>query len=204
VDKFELSYDARFKTDTEFGAKVLGLIDLTFFQFCDSCLKADSLEEVDFGSIALDNDHYNITRNTFQACVPAYLAIQQKRKAKDDLEDSEDKTKKRCHKLLKEKEEKGKFQIKDLGNMVKNPKPVAEWKVEGEKYKKTFTKAFNKTGLVTCNKWHVQGYFFEKCERKATHKPFVSATHRSAYDKWVKEQKAKNLLAYLKSIKLLV
>jgi len=183
--------------DTEFGAKVLGLIDLTFFQFCDSCLKADSLEEV--GSIALDNDRYNITRNTFQACVPAYLAIQQKRKAEDDLEDSEDKTKKRCHKLLKEKEEKDKFQIKDLGNMVKNPNPVAEWKVEGEKYKKTFTKdvmttvpAFNKTGLVTCNKWHVQGYCFKKCERKATHKPFVSATHRSAYDKWVKEQKAKN------------
>jgi hypothetical protein len=205
VDKFELSYDAQFKMDTEFGAKVLGLIDLTFFQFCDSCLKADSLEEV--GSIALDNDRYNITRNTFQACVPAYLAIQQKWKAEDDLEDSEDKTKKRCHKLLKEKEEKDKFQIKDLGNMVKNPNPVAEWKVEGEKYKKTFTKdvmttvpAFNKTGLVTCNKWHVQGYCFKKCERKATHKPFVSATHkpfvsathRSAYDKWVKEQKAKN------------
>jgi hypothetical protein len=199
VDKFELSYDAQFKTDTEFGVKVLGLIDLTFFQFCDSCLKADSLEEVDFGSIALDNDHYNITRNTFQACVPAYLAIQQKRRADNDPEDSEDETKKRRRKLLKEKEERDKFQIKDLGNLVKNPNPVAEWKVEGKKYKKTFTKdvmtntpAFNETGLVTCNKWHVQDYCFEKCERKATHKPFVSATHRSAYDKWVKEQKAKN------------
>jgi hypothetical protein len=74
VDKFELSYDARFKTDTEFGVKVLGLIDLTFFQFCDSCLKADSLEEVDFGSIALDNDRYNITKHIPSMCtsLPCY------------------------------------------------------------------------------------------------------------------------------------
>jgi hypothetical protein len=36
IDQFELSYDARFKTVSDFGAKVLGLIDLTFFQFCDS------------------------------------------------------------------------------------------------------------------------------------------------------------------------
>jgi hypothetical protein len=85
---------------------VLGLIDLTFFQFCDSCLKAESMEEVDFGSIALDNDHYNITRNTFQACVPAYLANRQKRKAEDDLEDNEDETKKRHRKLLKKKRKK--------------------------------------------------------------------------------------------------
>jgi hypothetical protein len=41
--------------------------------------------------------------------------------------------------------------------MVKNPNPVAEWKVEGRKYKKMSTKdllintpAFNETGLVTC------------------------------------------------------
>jgi hypothetical protein len=31
IDKYESSYDARFKTVTDFGAKVLGLIDLTFF-----------------------------------------------------------------------------------------------------------------------------------------------------------------------------
>jgi len=76
---------------------------------------------------------------------------------------------------------------------------VADWKGEGRKNKKTFTKevmlntpAFKGTGLVTCNKWHVQGYCFEKCNRKATHKPFVPAPHMSVYDKWVKEQKAKN------------
>jgi hypothetical protein len=77
VDRFELSYNARFKTDPDFGAKVLGLVDLMFFQFCNSCLKAESLDDVNFGSIMLDNDCYAITRNNFQACMPAYLALQQ-------------------------------------------------------------------------------------------------------------------------------
>jgi hypothetical protein len=38
IDKFEPSYDNSFKSDKDFGAKILGLVDLTFFQFCDSCL----------------------------------------------------------------------------------------------------------------------------------------------------------------------
>jgi ribosomal protein L28 len=67
VDQYELSYDARFKTETNFGAKVLGLINLTFFQLGNSCLKANSFEDVLFGAISLENDRYGITRNTFQA-----------------------------------------------------------------------------------------------------------------------------------------
>jgi hypothetical protein len=31
IDKFELSYNARFKTVLDFRAKLLGIIDLTFF-----------------------------------------------------------------------------------------------------------------------------------------------------------------------------
>jgi len=38
IDQYESSYDACFKSDVDFGAKVLGLIDLTFFQLCNACL----------------------------------------------------------------------------------------------------------------------------------------------------------------------
>jgi len=200
IDKYELSYDARFKTVSDFGAKVLGLIDLTFFQFCDSCLKAETFEDVDFSAISLEHDRYYITKNKFQADIPPFLVIQSKRKSELDNSDSEDETKKKCRKLAieKEKEEKDKGHYKDLGNMVKNQQQVNEWKVLGGKYKKVFTKevmastpAFNEAGLITCNKWHIQGFCFEKCDHRASHKPFTSATHKAAYDKWVKKMKAK-------------
>jgi hypothetical protein len=100
--------------------------------------------------------------------------------------------------LAKEKEEKDKSNYKNLGNMVKKLNQVNGWKVVGSKYKKIFTKeavastpAFNESGVTTCNKWHVQGFCFEKCVRKATHKAFLSAPHKAANDKWVKELKAK-------------
>jgi hypothetical protein len=35
IDKHETLYDAGFKGDKDFGSKILGLVDLTFFQFCD-------------------------------------------------------------------------------------------------------------------------------------------------------------------------
>ena len=47
--------------------------------------------------------------------------------------------------------------------MVKNQSQVSEWKIIGSKYKKFLTKdimastpAFNESGLITCNKWHLQ------------------------------------------------
>jgi len=170
-----------------------------FFQFCDSCLKAESFEEVDFSSILLEHDRYCITKNKFQAEIPLFLVVQNKRKSELDSSDSKDDTKKKRHKVPKgDKDDKDKSHYKDLGNMVKNQHPVNEWKVTGGKYKKTFTKeimastpAFNESGIITCNKWHVQGFCYEKCDCKATHRPFVSAAHRTAYNKWVKEQKAR-------------
>jgi hypothetical protein len=39
IDKHELSYDACFKSDPGFGARVLGLVDITFYQLCDACLR---------------------------------------------------------------------------------------------------------------------------------------------------------------------
>jgi hypothetical protein len=140
IDKFELSYNARFKTVPDFSAKVLGLINLTFFQFCDSCLKAESFEDMNFSAISLEHDCYGITRNTFQAELPLFLVIQQKCKNELDANDSDDDVRKKQLKLTKEKEEKDKPHFIDLGNMVKNQNPVNEWKVVGTKYKKTFTK----------------------------------------------------------------
>jgi hypothetical protein len=49
IDENELAYNARFKGDTDFGAKLLGAIDLSFFNLCDSCFQANSIDEVDFG-----------------------------------------------------------------------------------------------------------------------------------------------------------
>jgi hypothetical protein len=121
-----------------------------------------------------------------------------KRKSDSDGEDSDEEAKKKRLKLAKEKEEKDKSNFRDLDNMAKDPSQVNEWKVLGSKCRKTFTKevmastpAFNEMGIITCNKWHIQGFCFEKCKQKATHKAFSSNVHRTAYDKWVKEQKAK-------------
>ncbi len=84
VDKHETSYDACFKSDQDFGAKLLGLIDLTFFQLCDSCLHASEIEEVDFSAIALHNKRFDILQNCFQANKPAYLTLPPKRNRDTD------------------------------------------------------------------------------------------------------------------------
>lgn len=125
IDAFELSYDACFKADIDFGATVLGLFDLTFFQFCDFCLKAEAFEDVNFTSISLETDRYHITKNTFQANKPYHLAVQQK-KTGYDLEGSDKEIKKKRQKLPKE--DKYKSHYEDLGNMVKNQNPVSNWK----------------------------------------------------------------------------
>jgi len=198
VDKFERSYDARFKTVSDFGAKVLGLIDLTFYQFCDSCLKAESFDEVDFAAVPQDHERFCITKNTFQANIPSYLVAHQKRKSEIDQEESEDEAGRKRQKTQKDKDDKDKSKYRDLGNMVRNQAQVPDWKIVGQKYKAHFTKEvmsttppFNDSGTITCNKWHLQGFCYEKCERKSTHKPFSSASHKTAYDKWVKDQKSK-------------
>ncbi len=56
--KHGASYDTCFKSDPDFGAKVLGLVDLTFYQFCDSCLKSKAPKD-------LDNSIISLTQQTF-------------------------------------------------------------------------------------------------------------------------------------------
>jgi len=82
--------------------------------------------------------------------------------------------------------------------MVKNTQAVQDWILPGNRYKALFTRevinatpSFNDSGLTTCNKWHVRGFCYEKCERKGSHKKFESVTHRTAYDAWIKALKAK-------------
>jgi hypothetical protein len=198
VDKFETSYDACFKSDIDFGAKLLGLVDLTFYQLCDSCLRATEMEEVDYAAISLHSKRFDILQNCFQANKPPYLRAPPKR-SHDPDDDGDDENSRADKKKLKSQKKQEKQQFKDLGSMIRNPDPVPEWKIAGPKYKQLVTKEviastppFNATGMTACNKWHIQGFCYEKCDRAATHKLFVSATHKMAYDKWVKELKAKN------------
>jgi hypothetical protein len=85
VDKHEMSYDACLKSDQDFRAKLLGLINLTFFQLCDSCLRASKIEEVDYSQISLQNKRFNILQNCIQANKQAYLTVPYKRTRKTDL-----------------------------------------------------------------------------------------------------------------------
>jgi hypothetical protein len=202
IDQHESSYDACFKADPDFGARILGLIDLTFFQLCETCLRAQSLDDVDFTAIALQNKRFDIIQNCFQANKPAYLTLPPKKT--HGLEGDEG------NNALKDGKKKPKgnkdggrdrfqYQYRDLGTMIRNGSQPVEWKLPGFKYRAIFTPEiiastppFNATGLITCNKWHVQGFCYEKCDRKASHKNFESASHKSAFDKWIKDLKAKN------------
>ena len=116
---------------------------------------------------------------------------------KHELEEDEHEDSGRAKKKVKEPKDKDKF--KDLGQMVKNNQAVQEWIMPGFKYKAIFTKEtigatppFNDTGLITCNKWHVRGFCYEKCDRRNSHKKFESAAHKTTYDTWIKLLKSQN------------
>jgi hypothetical protein len=83
--------------------------------------------------------------------------------------------------------------------MVKNSQAVQDWIILGNRYKAIFTKevitntpAFNDSGLITCNEGHAHGFCYEKCDRKNAHKKNDSASHKTTYDKWIKDLKSKN------------
>ena len=60
VDQYESSYDACFISDPEFGARVLGLIDLTFFELWNACHHAQSIADVSFTAIPLHHEQIDI------------------------------------------------------------------------------------------------------------------------------------------------
>jgi hypothetical protein len=109
VDQHESSYNACFKADAYFGAKGLGLVDLTFFQLCDNCLRAQTIEEVDFTAIVLNNKRFDIVQNCFQANKPAYLTQMPKKIHGVDGNNGDDAGKDGRKKLKSLKEGGGKF-----------------------------------------------------------------------------------------------
>jgi hypothetical protein len=195
VDENELAYNARFKGDIEFGAKLLGAIDLAFFNLYDSCFRAVSVHDVDYGKNCLSQLRDDILGNRFHEGLPSYLLSEQK--SKRDLDEDDPSSTGKVPKKLKEGKD-GKEKFKDLGELVKNNQAVQDCILQGWQYKLLFTKdviasipPFNDSGLITCNKWHVRGFCYEKCERKNSHKKFESSSHRSAYDTWMKALKSK-------------
>jgi hypothetical protein len=161
IDKNELAYNARFKGDADFGAELLGAVDLAFFNLCDACFRAPSILEVDFGKGCLSNLRDDILGNRFHEGMPTYLIVPNKKRDLDDDVSGDGKPDK---KRLKDKDSK----FKDLGDMVKNGQEVQDWILPGAKYKAIFTKEvigstppFNDSGLITCNKWHVRGFCYE-------------------------------------------
>jgi hypothetical protein len=131
-------------------------------------------------SIVLSGKRLDILQNCFQANKPVYLTLPPKKNHGLEGDDTEDKDGKKKTKWLKGRggRNDGRRFI-DLGNMVRNASPVADWKIQGQKYKQFFTPAvtattphFNASGLVTCNTWHCQGFCYEKCKCKASHKNF--------------------------------
>jgi hypothetical protein len=174
-DENELAYNARFKGDPEFGAKLLGAIDLAFFNLCDSCFRATTIHEVEFGKYCLSTLRDDIVCNRFHEGMPTYLIAPNKKRELEDDEGGENKADKK--RTIDKNNKENKF--KDLGEMVKNGQAVQDWIMPGNKYKSIFTKevisstpSFNDSGLITCNKWHVRGFCYEKCERKGSHKKF--------------------------------
>jgi hypothetical protein len=194
VDDHELSYNARFKSDTEFGAKLLGAIDLSFFHLCNACFRANTVLDVDYSKICLSSLRDDIIGNRFHEGLPGYLlcATKNKHELEDVDDDENDRKKKLKNKVTKDNK------LKDLGEMVKNVQAVQDWILPGPKYKVLFTKEviggtppFNDSGLITCNKWHVRRFCYENCERKGSHKKFESPAHKAAYDSWIKALKSK-------------
>ena len=158
---------------------------MAFFNLWDSFFRATTVQKVEFGRNCLSTIRDDISCNRFHECMPTYLIAQNKKR---DIEDDEGGENKSDKKRLRDKDNKDN-RFKELGDMVKNGQAVQEWIMPGNKYKAIFSKEvisstppFNNSGLITCNKWHVRGFCYEKCDRKGSHKKFDSVTHKTSYD----------------------
>jgi hypothetical protein len=141
INKYELSCAAGFKS---FGARILGLVDLTFIQLWDPCTCAKSIEDVDFSQICLNSNRSDILQNYFIANKPVYLVMNTKKQQDDDDKDLEDPIRKK-NKLQdqKDKDIKDKLSYRDLGCLVKNSQTNQDWIIPGSKYKTIFTREVN-------------------------------------------------------------
>ena len=97
MDDHELSYNARFKSDAEFGAKLSGAIDLAFYHLCDACFRANTVLDVDYSKICLSSLRDDIIGNCFHEGMPGYLLCTTKNK--HELEDADEEDNGRKKKL---------------------------------------------------------------------------------------------------------
>jgi hypothetical protein len=194
ADDNEQSYDACYKIDRDFGAKLLGNIALTFYMFCASCQTAVKPDDVNFSILSLQHKREEIEQLSFVGNMPPYLipsGLKKRETPDDESVESIIKQKKKG----KKNDGKQKGGGKDLGTLLKNSHQVREWDCKAV-YKQLFTHKiiattppFNSSGIITCNKWHAQGHCFENCDRKETHKNFPDEAHKQAYGKWIKKLK---------------
>lgn len=146
-----------------------------------------------FGKICLSEKHDDILQSCFQANTPVYLLATPKKPRNDDENGSEEPSSKKSKLTdLKNKDglDKDERNYRDLGEMGKNVHTVQDWIFTGAKYKEAFIKEvisstplFNDSGVVVRNKWFVRGFCYEKSNQHHSHKKYVSASHKSAYDK---------------------
>jgi hypothetical protein len=109
-----------FKSDKDFGSKVLGLVDLSFFQYCDLCIHVSAPKNVDYSLISLHYKHFGILENCFQANKPAYLIISNP--PRDSAYDEKSKGKEIRRKKLKlDKDKDTPGGHKDQGSLIRNP-----------------------------------------------------------------------------------
>ncbi|MFN9979017.1 MAG: hypothetical protein ACK53Y_03845, partial [bacterium] len=104
----------------------MGAIDLSFFQFCDSCFRAASIHDVDFGKISLANLRDDIINNRFHENMPVYLVASKGKRELDD-EDTDEAAARRKKRLKDIKDFDKNKNFRDLGEMVKNQHPVQDW-----------------------------------------------------------------------------
>ncbi len=136
INQHESSYDACFKADPDFGARILELIDLTFFQLCEACLRAQLLDDVDFTAIAFHNQRFDILQNCFQANEQTYLTLPPKKTHGLEGEEGNDALRDGKKKPKGNKDggkEYFQYQYRDLGTMVHNGSQPVEWKLPGFK-----------------------------------------------------------------------
>jgi hypothetical protein len=188
IDENEAAYDACFRCNKDFGAKLGGCINLAFYQFLSSCFNVTTPDKVNFAGISLHHKHVEIENLNLTGHRPSYLmATQDKSRIRDDPDDKP--TNKKQQKTDKLQNER-----KDLGAVICNTNQIKGWNCN-KVYKQVFTKnwiaetpAFNATCIITCNMWYAQGHCFENCDHKATHKSFPDDSFKQAYGKWIKEQ----------------
>jgi hypothetical protein len=126
IDKHELSYDACFKFDPDFGSRVLGLVDLMFFQLYNAYVREKIIDNINISQICLNLKRSDILKNCFLENKPIYLILNAKKQRDDDEKDPDDLIYKKT-KLQDQKDndnDKDKHPYHDLGNMVKNTQAV--------------------------------------------------------------------------------